>query len=207
MAAAYGERGRERRVLAGVALVDRAVDLVGRDLEEARSAGRDQARVEQDMDADDPGREERLRIEDRAIDVRFGGEVDDPVDRRDERRDDGRIGDVAAHEAETGGHLRIVADRGEVGLVAGIGQLVEDRDPGPVAAGQDIADVARPDEPGAAGHEEVAEGPAVVGRVRHAQLATRLTGGESRPAASSAAASSAARSSDGTVPASVQWPS
>ena len=73
---------RERRVLAGVALVDRAVDLVGRDLQEARPARGRAARLEQDVDADDAGRQERLGLEDRAVDVRFGGEVDHGVGRR-----------------------------------------------------------------------------------------------------------------------------
>jgi hypothetical protein len=63
-----GARG-ERRILGRVALVDRALDLVGRDLEEARPAGRHATGVEQDVDADDPRREERLWIEDRAIHV------------------------------------------------------------------------------------------------------------------------------------------
>ena len=107
---------------------DRAVDLVGRDLQEARAAGRDAAGLEQDVDADDPGRQERLGIEDRAVDVRLGGEVDDRVGAVDQRPDDGRVGDVAADEAEPGGLLRVVTDRAEVGLVAGVGQLVEDGD-------------------------------------------------------------------------------
>ena len=173
---------RERRVLAGVPLVDRAVDLVGRDLQEARPARGDAARLEQHVDADDPGRQERLRVEDRAVDVRFGGEVDDRVRRRDERPDDGRVGDVAAHEREPRGHLGVVADRREVRLVAGVGQLVEDRDPRPVAATQHVADVARADEPGATGDEQAAERRAS----RSRQPTGRLTGGESRPAASSA---------------------
>ena len=156
------------------------------------------------MDADDTGREERLRIEDRAIDVRFGGEVEDGVGVGDERRDDRRVGDVAADECVAGRHLGVVADGGEVRLVAGVGQLVEDRDPGPVPAGQHVADVARPDEPGAARDEQVVE-PSF--RRSRPHPTGRLTGGGRRPAASSSAASSAARSSEGTVPASVQWPS
>ena len=67
---------REWRVLTGVALVDRAVDLVGRDLQEARPVRGGAARLEQDVDADDAGRQERLGLEDRAVDVRLGGEVD-----------------------------------------------------------------------------------------------------------------------------------
>ena len=83
-----------------------------------------------------PGAQERLGIQDGAVDVRLGREVDDRVGLGDERPDDVRVGDVALDEAEAGGLLRIGPDRGEVGLVAGVGQLVEDRDVGAVAAGQ-----------------------------------------------------------------------
>ena len=85
MAAAYGERGASGSVLDGVAVVDRAVDLVGRDLQEARPVRRRPARLEQDVDADDPGPQERLGSRMRAVDVRLGGEVDDRVDLGDER--------------------------------------------------------------------------------------------------------------------------
>ncbi len=155
------------------------------------------------MDPDHPGRQERLRVQDRTVDVGFGGEVDDRIDRRHERSHDRRVGDVAAHEREPGGHLGVVADGREVRFVAGIGQLVEDGDPRPVAPSQDVAHVARPDEPGTTGDEQVAEASVRV----HAQPRGRVAGGASRPAASSSAAMAAARSSDGTVPASVQCPS
>ena len=117
------------------------------------------------MDADDTGREERLGIEDRTVDVRLGGEVDDRVGAIDQWPDDGRVGDVAADEAEPGGLLRVVADRGEIGLVAGVGQLVDDGDLGAVAARQDIADVARADEPGTTGDEQSAEPSRRIGHV------------------------------------------
>ena len=67
------------------------------------------------------------------IDVRLGREVDDRVRLGDERPDDRRVGDIAAHEPEPAGLLRVVAYRGEVGLVACVRQLVEDRDPRSVA--------------------------------------------------------------------------
>ena len=107
--------------------------------------------------------------------------------------------------------LGVVADRREVGLVAGVGQLVEDGDPGAVAPAEDVADVARADEPGAAGDEQacaVRRPGTSVATARAVGHATgRSIGGASRPPSSSSRASSAARSSDGTVPASVQWPS
>ena len=59
------------------------------------------------MDADHPGPEERLGIEDRAIDVGFRGEVQDGVRIHDERRHDVGIADVAAHEAVARRLLRI----------------------------------------------------------------------------------------------------
>ena len=79
----------------------------------------------------------------RPVDVRLGGEVDDRVGLGDERPDDLGIGDVTADEPAAdrpaSGSAR---DRVEVRLVAGVGQLVEDRDHRPVAPGQDVADVA-----------------------------------------------------------------
>jgi hypothetical protein len=58
-----------------MALVHRAVDLVGRDLQVARLAGAAR-RASSSMHADDARREECLGIEDRAVDVRLGGEVE-----------------------------------------------------------------------------------------------------------------------------------
>ena len=89
-----------------------------------------------------------------------------------------RVGDVAAHEREARRHLGVVTDRGEVRLVAGVGQLVEDRDPRPVATAEHVPHVARADEPGAAGDEQAAERPGVSGT---AQPTGRLTGGVRRP--------------------------
>jgi hypothetical protein len=86
-----------------MAVLDGAVDLVGRDLEVATgsAAGARRAdRLEQDVDADDAGPDERLRVEDRAVDVRLGGEVHDGVGVGDERADDVAVGDVALDEAE-----------------------------------------------------------------------------------------------------------
>ena len=150
---------RERRVLGGVALVHGAVDLVGRDLQEARPrrppSRHASSRTWTPMT---PGREERLRIEDGAVDVRLGGEVDDRVrvgDERPDRRPDRRC--RRGRSASRAGHLGVVADGRQVGLVAGVGQLVEDGDPRPVAPRQDIADVARADEPGPAGDQQPLE--------------------------------------------------
>jgi hypothetical protein len=98
----------------------------------------------------------------RAVDVRLGGEVHDGVGVGDERP----TASASAmspwtnrSRAAASGRL----DRREVRPVAGVGQLVEDRDRGAVVAGQDVADVARADEAGPARDEEpaVRRGPPV----------------------------------------------
>ena len=188
----------ERVVLAGVPLGDRAVHLVRRDLDEAdlpvlavlRPDG-----LEQGVDADDVRDEEGLRLEDRAVHVRLGGEVEHRVGLADELADRGGVGDVPADEAQPGRLLGVVEHRPEVRLVAGVRELVEDRDPRPVAARQDVPDVRRADEARPAGDQQVRH---TIGRSR---------GATSLPLAWSSAASSAARSRLATVPASVQWPS
>ena len=109
--------------------------------------------------------------------------------------DRARVGDVPADEAQPGRLLGVVEHRPEVRLVAGVGELVEDRDPRPVVARQDVSDVRRADEARPAGDQQVRH---TIGRSR---------GATSLPWASSSAASSAARSRLATVPASVQWPS
>ena len=91
---------RVRRRLAERRIVGpkRAVDLVGRDVEEAEALARlalGRARpvlaraLEQPERADDVGLDERRRAVDRAVDVGLGGEVDDrarPVPRQQRRR-------------------------------------------------------------------------------------------------------------------------
>ena len=71
--------------------------------------------------------------------------------------------------------------RREIRLVPGVCQLVEDRDPGPIAPAEHVADVARPDEPGTAGDEEALRiGPRRrIDRLGHAS--GRSTGGARRP--------------------------
>ncbi len=105
--------------------------------------------------------------------------------------------------SKPGGLLRVGFDGGEVGAVAGVGQLVEDGDLRAVAAGEPVADEARADEAGPAGDQEP-------GEARRPGLGhdVGLAGGPGRrPARDSCSASSAARMSEVTVPASVQRPS
>ena len=154
---------RQRRVLGRVADIDGAVDLVRRDLQVARPMGRRERRVQQHVDADDPGPQERLGIQDGAVHVRLGGEVDDRVRLGDERCDQVRVRDVALDEPQAVGRGRIRAHRVQVRFVARVGELVEDRDGRPVPSRQDVADVARADEPGPARDQQPPEGA-----VRHA---------------------------------------
>ena len=156
------------------------------------------------MDADDSGPKECLRIEDRAIDVALGGDVEDGVRLRGQRTDRVGIGDVALDEGEPGRLLGVRLDGREVRPVARIGELVEDRDSGAVATGQDAPDELAADEPGAARDQQVG---ARCDPGHHFTSLGCADGAARRPARSSTSASSAARRSDGTVPASIQFPS
>ena len=83
-------------------------------------------------------------LEDRAVDVRLGGEVDDRLDALARARDHLGVGDVTLVE--------LVPDALEVGRVPGVGELVEHDD---VLArlGEPPHEVAA-DEPGAAGDQD-----------------------------------------------------
>ena len=76
--------------------------------------------VEQHLRPEHVGEDELGRAEDRPVDVRLGGEVDDRVDAVGGARDRVGVGDVALVE--------LVLDALEVRAVAGVRQLVEDGD-------------------------------------------------------------------------------
>src|ERR1019366_2589936 len=103
----------------------------------------------------------------------------------------------APDEPEPGRLFGIVKHGLEVRLVAGIGQCVEDRDPGPIVATQDFPDEAGPDEPRAAGDEQVRSRPesfVALRRSRRQRNRRGRWGAElSPPPASSSAAMAAAR--------------
>ena len=163
------------------------------------------------MHPDDTGPEEGLGIEDRSVDVGLGGHVDHGVRAGDERFHDVRVGDVALDEREPPGLAGVRFDRGEVGAIAGVGQLVEDRDARAVVASEDPAHELAADEPRAAGDQEVGIRPDAILRgcraLAHFASFGCAGGAGRRPAWSSASAISAARSRLVTVPASAQWPS
>src|SRR5207244_6052923 len=183
-----------------------AVDLVGRDLQEAGrlsrpartvssligggAGGFGSTRLEEHVDADDPGGEERLRLQDRAVHVRFGGEVDHGVGIRHERIDDGWLGDVALYEAESARLLGIGFDRGKVRPIASVGELVEDCDPRAVLTSEHLPYEAAADEARSPGHQEVGAGSGPGSRRAPVSLATGAAHVRGTPAAapSSAAA-------------------
>jgi hypothetical protein len=83
-------------------------------------------RLQQGLRADDVRHHEVGRAHDRAVDVRLGCEVHDQVHPGHDLRDRVRIADVTLYEPQS----RVVLHRREVGIVAGVGQLVEHHDLG-----------------------------------------------------------------------------
>ena len=121
---------------------DVAVDLVGRHVHEPQLGVTHV--VEQHLRPEHVGEDELRRPEDRPVDVRLGGEVDDRVAVLRRAGDGVRVGDVAMVE--------LVLDAFEVGAVAGVGELVEHHDV-LAALGQAPGEV-RADEARAAGDED-----------------------------------------------------
>ena len=101
-------------------------------------------RLEQHEGTERVGAHEGVRLEDRAVDVRLGGEVDDRLGALDRRRDGGRVLDRAVHERES----RVGFDILEVLATPGVGQLVE-HDNFVVVVAQPQADEVGADEAGA----------------------------------------------------------
>ena len=99
--------------------------------------------VEQDLRPEHIGRDELGRPEDRPVDVRLGGEVDDRLTARGGFCDRVGIGDVALVE--------LVLDAFEIRPIARVRQLVENDDV--VPAGHEAPHEVRADEAGAAGDE------------------------------------------------------
>jgi len=70
------------------------------------------------------GVDECQRLHERAVDVRLGGKVDDRVDLRGEGVHERGVADVAVDEPIAGCAIEL----GQVREVAGVRELVEDRD-------------------------------------------------------------------------------
>ena len=105
--------------------------------------------VEQDLRAlDVRGHELARAVQDRLLDVRLGGGVDDHVDARHDLLDVRGVADVALDEREA-----LVAEQvGDVGGVPGVGQRVHDHDL-VIGRAQQVPAEVRADESGAAGDE------------------------------------------------------
>ncbi len=84
--------------------------------------------LEQRVDAHDAGVQEGGRLEDGAVDVRFGGEVDDGVVLGGELPHERLVGDVGLDEAVALAGGGVVGEAVQVGRVARVGELVDDRD-------------------------------------------------------------------------------
>ncbi len=130
-------------------LLDRAVDLVGRDvqhpvdLEPARS-------LEHDARSGDVGAQELRGAVDRAVDVRLGSEVDDGVVAVHRLTHGITVTDVALDE----GVAIVVGDVGQRREVARVGQGVEVGDPDVVGHPERVADEVGADEARSAGDED-----------------------------------------------------
>ncbi len=120
LARAVRAAGTERIALDTASADHLAVDLVGAHLHESlvlMLAGR----VHEHERSVDVGEDELPRRLERPVHVRLGGEVHDHVDVRRQLSHDVGVADVAADEPEA----RVGADRIEIALVAGVGELVE----------------------------------------------------------------------------------
>src|SRR5215470_13922728 len=150
----FGCRIRIRRAqrvrLARRALRDAAIDLVGADVQEARDLERPH-RFQQREDAEHVGAEERVGLDERAVDVRLGREVHDRVGAAEDVTDERRIADVALHERVA----PVARDVREIGRISRVRELVEIDDAVVRVLAQDVADEVAPDEARAAGDDEL----------------------------------------------------
>ena len=96
-----GAGGSQRIVLGAGAFVDRPVHLVGGHLHHAGDAQLADG-FEERVDAEDVGAKERLRVDDGAVHVGLGGEVDDGVHAFGRPRDRLPVADVGADEPVAG---------------------------------------------------------------------------------------------------------
>ena len=97
--------------------------------------------------------QEGRRLQDGAVDVRLGGEVDDGVALGGQLPHERLVSDVGLHEAVAVACGGVVGQPGQVGRIPGVGELVHDRDL-VVRAGQAPTHEGRADEAGTAGDQE-----------------------------------------------------
>src|SRR5262249_42310833 len=115
-------------------------------------------RVQEDLCAEDVGADERPRVQDAAIDVALGREVQDRVD---SPTHDVPHGAAVGHVALDKAVARLAGKVGQVGEVAGVGEGVEMDDRVVGLGGQDMADEVTADEAASAGDEDGGHGVSV----------------------------------------------
>jgi hypothetical protein len=150
LAGRVGRGGIERIGLLEKSFVAAAVDLVGRDVEEELDPGGLPDRLEEDVRPVDVGHDELAGVEDRAVDVRLGSEMEDALDVLQDAADKIPVADVAPDELVAD----VASDVVQVVEVAGVGQLVEVDDPDVGICGQEEMDEVAADESGPAGDED-----------------------------------------------------
>ena len=145
-----GIRWVQRVLLGRGAVRDTAVDLVGADVQQARDL-EVAHRLQQREHARDVGPQELVGLDERAIDVRAGREIDDGVDAAGGVAHALGIADVAVHE----GVARIALDVGEVGGIARVRELVEVDEAVVRMRVQDVTDEVAADEARTACHQKL----------------------------------------------------
>ena len=134
---------RAQRILLGRRAVrDAAVDLVGADVQEARDPALAHG-LQQREHAEDVGAQEAVRLHQRTIDMRLGGEVHDGVHAAQRLAHQRGVADIALHERVA----RVALDVGEIRGIAGVGELVEIDDAIVGVLAQHVTDEVAADEP------------------------------------------------------------
>ena len=86
---------------------------------------------EEDERPENVGQDELARVDDRAVDVRLGGEMEDALDAAENAADELLAADIPVDEFMA----RVAGDVGQVVEIAGLGQRVEVDDPDVRVAG------------------------------------------------------------------------
>ena len=143
--------GLQPVVLARPARGHAAVDLVGRNMHEAADLMA-QGRVQKDLCAHHVGAYEGRSVQDRAVHVRLGREVDHGVGARHAASHRARVRDVALDPAIPA--AAVAHDIGKVGRVTRVGEQVEIDDADLAVGGKHMPDEIRADESQAARDEQ-----------------------------------------------------
>ena len=155
--------------------IDRTVNLVGRDVQEPFDA-EPPRHVAQDVGAAAVGADERVGVDDRAIDVALRRKMNHRVVALHRVADRAAIADVAFDERETG----VIFEIAQAGEIAGVCERVVDGDL-IVAGREDVTRVVGSDETGGAGDEESHQVPFTCAANGAVATAARCRDGEGWP--------------------------